>query len=97
MKQFLQQLLTVPDMNSRFVFLLQGVATVLLVAFLTVAFIVVKDRTGFPTMVGAVAGVLGGGAAAGRYFTKKLSVDEGKDKMSVEQGGNDANSTVYAK
>lgn len=69
MKDFIKMLLTQPDTNSRFIYLVHGVASSVAVIVLSVAFLFAKDRTGFPVMVTAAAGG-GVGASVGRMMTK---------------------------
>jgi hypothetical protein len=61
--------MTEDNVNSRMVFLLQGLGATIGVGILTVAFLFVHDRAAFPTMIGTL---MGGGAlaAVGRAATK---------------------------
>ena len=75
-KTWFERAMTEPDINSRLVFFLHGVGSVVATLVLTIAFIYAKDNESYPFMVGAVAG--GSlGAAAGRYMTKKNGGDAG--------------------
>lgn len=72
-----------PDINSRFIFLIHGVGSVLSTLILTVAFVYAKDKEAYPFMVGAVAGG-SVGAAAGRWMTKKGGGDADTKTPKVE-------------
>lgn len=67
-------LLQQKDANSRFIFLLHGVAITAGTVALVVAFICAKDKASYPSMVLALGGS-GVGAAAGRFMSKKNSAD----------------------
>jgi hypothetical protein len=73
-KCFFKYLMETPDVNSRFIFLFHTVSSCLCVIVLSIAFMFVKDRSAFPTMVGAVGGT-GVAAAFGRWATKKGGAD----------------------
>ena len=74
--------MTEPDINSRLVFFVHGVGSVVVTLLLAVAFIFAHNKETYPYMVGAVAGG-SFGAAAGRYMTKKGS---GDDAAAPSQG-----------
>lgn len=69
-KFWFEQAMTVPDVNSRLVFLCHGFAVAFGLVFLTVCFVFAKDPTAYPYMVGALGGSAAFGAA-GRWMTKK--------------------------
>lgn len=75
MQAFLKFLLTEPDANSRFVFLLQGIATAISIQILTVAYVMAHDpsaRDGFATTLMVL---LGGGSLANlaKGYSKRVS------------------------
>jgi hypothetical protein len=72
-----------PGVNSRLIFLAHSMVSVIGVLILTVAFVCVKDKTGYEGMVLALSGN-GGAAAIGRYFTKKG--DQGADPAPDPKG-----------
>jgi hypothetical protein len=65
-------LLQQKDANSRFIFLLHGVAITAGTLALVTAFICAKDKASYPSMVMALGGS-GGIGALGRWATKKTS------------------------
>lgn len=77
MRKFIDDLLTLGDANSRFVYLCQGVATAIVILIVGVAFVATHDavaRDGFSTFMLAV---LGGGSvgAVARGWQKKVGVE----------------------
>jgi hypothetical protein len=65
-----QDCITVVAANSRLAFMIGTLTCAACLIFLTVAFVCVKDRTNFPSMVAAITG--GGTLSAfGRFLTKK--------------------------
>lgn len=70
--------MTEPDINSRLVFLTSGLGSILAILILVIAFVVVKDKTGYDYMVMAVSGgAVGHGVS--RYLTKKNGGDDKPD------------------
>jgi hypothetical protein len=72
LKAGVMYLLNQAQANSRFIFLIHGVAVTLGTAALVVAFICAKDKASYPSMVAAL-GSSGGVAALGRWATKKTA------------------------
>lgn len=70
-KELLEKCLSIPDWNSRLVFLGQSAISAVAVLVLTIGFLHAKSPELYPEMVLAVGGVFTGTVAAGRYFTKK--------------------------
>lgn len=70
LKAFFNNLMSQPEWNSRFIFLVHGLASGLGILVLTLGFLCSKDRTLYPDMILAVGGS-GGMSAVGRFFTKK--------------------------
>lgn len=87
-KEVLEKCMTVPDYNSRLVFLLSGIGSVISVVTLVIAFIFSKEKSGYDMMVLAVSGgALGHGV--NRYLTKK---NGGDDKDKEDKGDSNASS-----
>ena len=84
--KWVERAMTEPDINSRFIFLLHGIAATLCLLALTVGFIVAKDKTGYDMMVLAVGGS-GGAAAVGRFLTKKGGGDAAAPAPAPEPKG----------
>ncbi len=77
MRKFIEDLLVLPDANSRFVYLCQGVATAIVILMVGLAFVLTHDavaRDGFSTFMGML---LGGGSvgAVARGWAKKAGVE----------------------
>jgi lipoprotein signal peptidase len=67
--KWFEKAMTEADVNSRLVFLLQGLVTIASILVLAIAFIFSHDRSAYPTFMTALVG--GGiGSALGRMFTK---------------------------
>lgn len=72
-KTWFERCLTQPDINSRLVFLVQGLAGAVCTIVLVIAFVCsTKHPEQYEYMVFAVGGS-SAGSAIGRYFTKKNS------------------------
>lgn len=85
-RELFNKLMSQPEWNSRFIFLVHGLASGIGVLVLTLGFLWSKDRSLYPDMILAVGGS-GGMSAVGRYFTKKVgptaaqpAVDSCEDK-----------------
>ena len=80
MKDFINTLLTVPEANSRLVYLCQGVATALVIVCVGVAYVTAHDggaREGYSTMMMALLGGGGLGSVC-RGWAKNTSQTIGK-------------------
>ena len=73
-KALFERCLTEPDVNSRLVFLMHGIAVAFGLVFLSIAFIFAKTQDSYPYMIGALGGSAAAGAA-GRWLTKKNGAD----------------------
>jgi hypothetical protein len=71
-KAIFERCLVEPDVNSRLVFLLSGVGTIVALGIVTVAFVFAKNKDAYPSMILALSGGAVG-HSIGRYFTKKNS------------------------
>jgi len=80
LKALLKYLLEQPEANSRFIFLLQGIAGAICILIIGIAFVIPKvaDKALFPDMVLALSACTGS-AAAGRWLTKKVGPQNQKD------------------
>lgn len=82
-RDLFEKCMTLPDYNSRLVFLTSGVGSMLCVLALVIAFIFAKDKTGYDMMVLAVSGgAVGHGVS--RYLTKKNGGDDKGDKGDAD-------------
>lgn len=89
LKAGVKYLLETPDTNSRFVFLLHGVAASVGLVVLVVAFTLSPTKGEYPSMVMALSG--GGAAAAiGRAATNYASSLKAKKEEKEEEKDNDA-------
>lgn len=79
----LDKCMSVPEANSRLAFIVHSLIASFVLLFLGIAFVFVKDREMFPTMIGAVSG---GGflGAIGRLATKYGDGKQGDPGTTVQ-------------
>lgn len=87
-KTWFEKAMKEPDVNSRLVFLLHGVASAFGMVAITIAFIIVtmftnKSAEHYEHFILALGGS-SAGSAVGRYFTKKNGGDAGTAPPSPE-------------